>query len=149
MIREWVTVVNWHNDIATLRFDRQSTCNGCQDNSGCGVRALNNFVPFHLRNNEVKIAIGEPLVAGQQVELGIDESGLITSALLVYCIPLLFIFAGGGVTQFLLPNNNLCTLVGILIGMFIGFIVAKRWAKRLEIKERYSLIVLAIKPKIE
>lgn len=149
MIREWVTVINWHNDIATLRFDRQTSCYGCHDNGDCGINALNHLVPIHLQHNEVKVAIGEPLVAGQQVELGIDESGLITSALLVYCIPLLFIFVGVLAAQWLFPNNNLCTLLGILTGMFIGFIIAKMWAKRLEIKARYHLIVLTIKPIID
>lgn len=149
MIREWLTVVNWHKNIATLRFNRNTSCNGCQESQDCGIKALNNLVPFSLQNNEIKIAIGEPLIAGQQVELGINESGLITSAFLVYCVPLLFIFAGVCVTQYVLPNNNLSTLAGILVGMFIGFFIAKMWAKRLEVKMRSGLVVLAIKPIIE
>ncbi len=145
MIREWVTVVKWHKGIATLRFNRQAMCHACHDNRGCGIKALNGLLP-HLQDNELKIAIREPLIVGQQIELGIDESGLIKSALLVYCLPLFFLFFGIFIIHYSLPNNNFYILAGMLVGMMIGFIIAKRWAKRLENKGRYKPVILTIKP---
>lgn len=41
MIKEWATVVSWHNGVAQVHCDVKASCSSCASRAGCGSRVLN------------------------------------------------------------------------------------------------------------
>ncbi len=82
MIKEWATVVSWHNGVAQVHCDVKASCSSCASRAGCGSRVLNKLGP--QTSHTISVPCEQPLAAGQKVELGIAESSLLGSALLVY-----------------------------------------------------------------
>lgn len=143
MMREWATVIEWRNGIATLICERQSGCSGCQSHSSCGMKVLNKL-GSDKNSRELKIPIPQPLAVGQRVELGIDESILLKSALLIYSVPLLFLFLGLFFAYLLLGSDDLSLVLGAGVGIVTGFIIARFYAIRMERNVRYHPLVLNI-----
>ena len=81
MIKEWATVIDWDNGMAQVSCDVKTSCNSCSSRAGCGTRVLNKLGP--QTSHTISVPSEQPLVAGQKVELGITESSLLGSALLV------------------------------------------------------------------
>lgn len=81
MIKEWAAVIAWDNGMAQVSCDVKTSCNSCSSRAGCGTRVLNKLGPQTSHASAVPSA--EPLVVGQKVELGITESSLLSSAMLI------------------------------------------------------------------
>ena len=141
MLREWATVVAWHEGIATLRCNQQSGCSGCQSRKVCGMGILSEIKPDNVI--EFKVPIKQEVHIGQRVEIGIPESSLLTSALLIYCVPLLGLFVGALLANWLSGENTIVMLSG-LFGGIIGFLLTRYTAKVLETKRHYTHVVLQI-----
>lgn len=141
MMREWATVVAWQQGIATLRCEQKSACSGCQANRTCGMKVLDKL-GSEVRY-DLQIAIEQPLIVGQRVELGIPEASLLRSALLVYILPLLTLFVGASVLNQFFPGD-LSLIAGGLIGGCFGFLIARFYAAKTEQNGAYQLIVLQI-----
>lgn len=141
MMREWATVIAWHDGVATLRCNRQSSCSACQAKATCGVAIMNKVKPNNVL--EFKLPVDRHLSVGQQVELGISEANLLYSALLIYMVPLLGLFIGAGLCHWLL-NNDLAVITGAITGGVAGFFVARRSAVKLEKKRFYQPVILQI-----
>ncbi|VTM88105.1 Sigma-E factor regulatory protein rseC [Raoultella ornithinolytica] len=45
MIKEWATVVSWHNGMAQVHCDVKASCSSCASRAGCGSRVLNKLGP--------------------------------------------------------------------------------------------------------
>lgn len=86
MIKEWATVVSgitaWRRCTATLKPPAAAA----PSRAGCGSRVLNKLGP--QTSHTISVPCEQPLAAGQKVELGIAESSLLGSAMLVYMAPL-------------------------------------------------------------
>lgn len=113
MMREWATVVAWQDGIATLHTEAKTSCNSCQARKGCGSHMLNKLGPKNA--HVMQIASSKPLTPGQRVELGIKESSLLGSALLVYMTPLFGLFLFAGLFQALF-GSDLAAACGALLG---------------------------------
>ncbi|QDY42734.1 SoxR-reducing system protein RseC [Candidatus Pantoea soli] len=122
MMREWATVVAWKEGVATLHSEAKTSCNSCSARKSCGSHALNKLGPKNA--HVMTIASAEPLQPGQRIELGIRESSLLGSALLVYMTPLFGLFLVAGLFQMLF-HSDLAAACGALLGGVAGFIVAK------------------------
>ena len=122
MMREWATVVAWRDGIATLHTEAKTSCNSCSARKGCGSHMLNKLGPKDA--HVMEIASATPLHPGQRIELGIKESSLLGSALLVYMTPLFGLFLLAGLFQALF-HSDLAAACGALLGGIGGFIVAK------------------------
>lgn len=133
MMREWATVVAWHEGVATVHAESKTSCNSCSAKRGCGSAMLNKLGPKNA--HVMTIFSKQPLQAGQRVELGIKESSLLASAMLVYLAPLVGLFAVAGIFESLFATD-VAAAVGALVGGIGGFIVAKgvaaHYGKRLE-----------------
>ena len=69
MIKEWATVVSWHNGVAQVHCDVKASCSSCASRAGCGSRVLNKLGP--QTSHTISVPCEQPLAAGQKVELGI------------------------------------------------------------------------------
>ena len=141
MIKEWATVIAWDNGIAQVSCDVKSSCNSCASRAGCGSRVLNKLGP--QTSHTLSVPCAEPLVAGQKVELGISESSLLGSAMLVYMSPLLGLFVMAALFQVLF-GTDVAALCGAVLGGTGGFLIAKGFSPRLAARESWQPIILSV-----
>ncbi|ENU1228909.1 MULTISPECIES: SoxR-reducing system protein RseC [Providencia] len=141
MVKEWATVVRWQNGRALLRYGSSSGCGSCSARKTCGSYALSKIGPN--TEHELEIAIEQPLVEGQKVEVGIPEGSLIRSALLVYLTPIFGLFIFAGLAQ-AFDFEQLWIAISGVIGGIIGFYVARRLASNWRDDEAFQPVVLQI-----
>lgn len=141
MMKEWATVVSWQQGVALLRCEPKAGCGSCTARSGCGARALNELIPES--EHHLQVQIEQPLEPGQRVEVGIAESSLLRSAMLVYMTPLFGVILGGGLLQWW-QGSDAAALLGAVIGGSAAFLVARLLAARLGEQADYQPVVLQI-----
>ncbi|MFV0264351.1 MAG: SoxR-reducing system protein RseC [Kluyvera sp.] len=141
MIKEWATVIAWDNGVALVSCDVKASCNSCASRAGCGSRVLNKLGP--QTTHTLTVPSAEPLVAGQKVELGITESSLLGSALLVYMSPLLGLFVVAGLFQVLF-GTDIAALCGAVLGGVGGFLIAKGFSPRLAARETWQPVIISV-----
>ena len=141
MMREWATVVAWKDGLPTLHTEAKTSCNSCQARKGCGSHMLNKLGPKNA--HVMQIASSKPLQPGQRIELGIKESSLLGSALLVYMTPLFGLFLVAGLFQSLF-GSDLAAACGALLGGIGGFIVAKGVSMKFGDREAFQPVILSV-----
>lgn len=141
MIKEWATVIAWDNGMAQVSCDVKTSCNSCSSRAGCGTRVLNKLGP--QTSHTISVPSAEPLVAGQKVELGITESSLLGSAMLVYMSPLIGLFVVASLFQVLF-GSDIAALCGAVLGGVGGFLIAKGFSPRLAARETWQPIIISI-----
>lgn len=141
MIKEWATVIAWDNGMAQVSCDVKTSCNSCSSRAGCGTRVLNKLGP--QTSHTISVPSAEPLVAGQKVELGITESSLLGSAMLVYMSPLLGLFVVAALFQVLF-GSDIAALCGAVLGGVGGFLIAKGFSPRLAARETWQPIIISV-----
>ncbi|ROR05730.1 SoxR-reducing system protein RseC [Erwinia sp. JUb26] len=141
MMREWATVVSWQNGVATLHSEIKTSCSSCSARKGCGSHMLNKLGPKNA--HVMKISSPDPLIPGQRIELGIAESSLLSSALLVYMSPLVGLFILAGLFQMLF-HSDLAAACGALLGGIGGFIIARGISSILGRSASYQPVILSV-----
>ncbi|WP_109392970.1 SoxR-reducing system protein RseC [Proteus terrae] len=141
MVKEWATVIHWHEGRALLRYGSSSGCGSCQARAACGSYLLNKIGPETVHQLELPVA--QPLVEGQKVEVGIPENNLLLSAMLVYLTPLIGLFIVAGIASLWLSSEFAIFCSG-LVGGGLGFLFAKKVATWWSKDEGFEPIVLQI-----
>ncbi|MCC8378993.1 MULTISPECIES: SoxR-reducing system protein RseC [unclassified Xenorhabdus] len=141
MVKEWATVVRWQQGRAVLRYGSSSGCGSCQAKTACGSYLLEKLGPENIHQLELEIA--QPLQPGQKVEVGIPESSLLRSAMLVYLTPLLGLFLGGLLSQYW-TAEQLWVCIGGIAGGLAGFAFARKIAAYWDNQQAYQPVVLQI-----
>lgn len=141
MIKEWATVIAWDNGMAQVSCDVKASCNSCASRAGCGSRVLNKLGP--QTTHTITVPSTEPLVAGQKVELGITESSLLGSAMLVYMSPLLGLFVVASLFQVLF-GTDVAALCGAVLGGVGGFLIAKGFSPRLAARQTWQPVIISV-----
>jgi sigma-E factor negative regulatory protein RseC len=91
MIEENGQVVKVEDDgMVWVETRRQSTCGACADRQGCGTSVLASVLG--QRQAPVRVINSIGAVAGDQVVIGVPESGLLRGSLAVYAVPLAGLF---------------------------------------------------------
>lgn len=124
MIEETGKVVRVDGSDAWIETQPSNTCGSCSDAKGCGVSVLASI--FGRREIRIKVSNEINAVVGQNVIVGIPESGLLLGSLLTYLLPLalLFCFALAGRwlgTVYGLANVEIASILGGLSGLMAGF----------------------------
>lgn len=114
MITQTALITDVHGEIAQVQVIRESTCGQCSVQKGCGTsvfsRVLGNKFSQLSAINQVNAQQGDVVI------LGLQESVLIKSTLLMYLFPLLMMFGGA---VFVLILNSFS---GIALGQ--GWVIA-------------------------
>ncbi|MGD9384975.1 MAG: SoxR reducing system RseC family protein [Thioalkalispiraceae bacterium] len=146
MIEQTAMVIDTHDDIAYVKVQRESTCGQCSLNKGCGTNVFSKV----LGNKFSQLRVLNPVKAekGDVVVLGIHESVLIKSALIMYLFPLVMMFGGAAFMQLLdnwLPGIKIGQ-TGIIVSSFIclllAFIYIRKSSKRHIHNQRYQPFIL-------
>lgn len=89
MIKEKAQVVAVEGEYALVQTLRQSTCSGCAANQGCGTSVLAKVLG--QRYARIKVLNTRQAKVGDTVMIALGENGLLKSALVLYCLPLMAI----------------------------------------------------------
>lgn len=126
MLEEKAVVIAVEGNRVELSTSIKSTCNGCEQQEGCGTGLLARYLAPKPENLTVQTDI--PLSVGQKVVIAMAESALLKMAFISYIMPLLvMIFAVLG-TQSMQQDTNegIAILVG-MVSMAIYYIALKHW----------------------
>lgn len=127
MIEEPGRVVAVEEGAVWVETLRRSTCSACSANAGCG-QGLMEKLGVGQRRGYVRALTDLRLAVGDGVVIGIREDLLVRSSLLVYLLPLLGLFAGAMLAQWLALAESFVILGG-LGGLFILWWLV-RWHTR-------------------
>ncbi len=120
-MRENGRVVAIENDCLWVETIRQSTCNTCSAQKGCGHGMMNKI--GNGRRHHIRVLLGERVATDfaidDQVEISVPEQVLVSGALLVYLLPLVTLLAGASVIGQWWPGDFMA-FIGALCGFAMG-----------------------------
>ena len=118
MIEELAVVVKIENHQVWVEAGQNSACGGCQQKASCTTNALGNV----LKKKTVPVDSCIQLKPGDQVMVAIDESLLLRASLLLYLVPLIALFTGAGIADWLSANNALSADLWIAGSALLSFL---------------------------
>ncbi len=101
MIEELAVVVKIENHQVWVESEGNSACGGCQQKTSCTTNALGNV----LKKKSVPVDSEIQLQTGDKVMIAIDENLLLRASLLLYLLPLVALFTGAGIADWLLADT--------------------------------------------
>ena len=101
MIEELAVVVKIANHQVWVEAGQNSACGGCQQKASCTSNALGNV----FKKKSVLVDCDIQLKTGDEVMVAIDENLLLRASLLLYLVPLIALFIGAGIADWLLPDS--------------------------------------------
>jgi len=102
MIEELAVVVKIENHQVWVEAGQNSACGGCQQKASCTTNALGSV----LKKRSVPVDCDIQLKTGDEVMVAIDESLLLRASLLLYLLPLIALFTGAAIADWLLADNT-------------------------------------------
>ena len=145
MIEESGQVVAVQGEFAWIESERTTTCGSCAVRKGCGTSAIAKV----LGQRRVRLRVLNRINAsvGDDVVIGIAESGLVRGSLAVYAVPLIGLFAGALAGQLLGrqvfdTQSDLLAIFGAISGFVAALIWLKRFSRNTEKDAAYQPVVL-------
>jgi len=102
MIEELAVVVKIENHQVWVENGQSSGCGGCQQKASCTTNAIGSV----LKKKSVPVDCDIQLKTGDEVVVAIDENLLLRASLLLYLMPLIALFTGAGIAEWMLPDND-------------------------------------------
>lgn len=133
MIEELAKVVKIENHQVWVESGQNNACGGCLQKASCTTNALGNI----LKKKSVPVDSNIQLKTGDEVMVAIDESLLLRASLLLYLLPLIALFTGAGIADWLLADNILYVDLWIVGSAFLSFLFSL-WL----INKAQSLLIL-------
>ncbi len=124
MIEERGRVVGLESGAVWVQTQPQGTCSGCAARSGCG-QGLMDGLGLSGRRGLTRAVTDLHLQVGDSVVIGISESALLRSTLLVYLLPLLLLLVGALLAQAMGLGEPF-----VILGGLAGFACAWLWVRR-------------------
>ena len=145
MIEEQGQVVEVQGEFAWIEGERTTTCGSCAVRKGCGTSAISKV----LGQRRVRLRVLNRIDArvGDQVVIGIAESGLLRGSLAVYAVPLLGLFAGALAGQLLgsvvsVMQSDFFAITGAISGFIAALVWLKRFSRNKEKDAAYQPVTL-------
>ncbi|KLV06781.1 sigma-E factor regulatory protein [Photobacterium aquae] len=140
MMRSLATVVAVERGSITVSCQQQTSCGSCASRDSCGTGLVSKALPG--RRHELTIATKLKANVGDTVEIGLAERSMLTSALLVYVLPLLCLVLGAIFGQWWFVSLSGGGELGVIASAFAfaggGLWLARRYARRLEGQSAYQ-----------
>lgn len=145
MIEEHGQIIRTEGQVAWVLTQRKSTCGQCAAQKGCGTNVFSKVLGNKMV--EFKAINTTDASAGDEVVLGLRESVLLKSAILMYVLPLLSMFAFALLT--IAVGHVLSVTISqawislfAVLGLLCGFLCVRQFARFHEMDERYHPTVL-------
>ncbi|MCK9637591.1 MAG: SoxR reducing system RseC family protein [Methylobacter tundripaludum] len=120
MIEESAIVVKIENHQVWVESGPYSACGGCLKKASCATNAIGSV----LKKKSVPVDSDIQLKTGDQVMVAIDENLLLRASLLLYLTPLIALFTGAGIADWLLADNAKSADVWIAGSAVLSFLVS-------------------------
>ena len=129
-------VVCVEGPMARVRTTRSEACATCSARGVCH--------PFDEQTNEILVKNTIGAKAGQEVQLVMRSSSLISASLLLYLLPLCFVIASAVVGHFFAKETGLLSLstgllIGVGLGLLVSFFTVRSLARRLERSKTFEI----------
>ena len=134
MIEELAVVVKIENHQVWVEAGQNSACGGCLQKASCTTNALGSV----LKKKSVPVDCNIQLKTGDEVMVAIDENLLLRASLLLYLVPLIALFAGAGIADWLLTDNTRYAELWIAGSAVLSFLLSL-WL----INKAQSLLILS------
>lgn len=118
MIEALAVVVKVDGHHIWVEAGQNSACAGCVQKASCSSNVLGNT----LKKKSVPVDSVIKLNVGEQVLVGIDEQLLLRASLLLYFLPLMALFTGAGISDWLLAGMQNADVVTAASG-FLSFLL--------------------------
>ena len=152
MLIEEGTVVAVEEDGLWVETMKQSACEKCSAKAGCGQRLLNSSggtkmskIKAYFSSSGVSHSASDTTskiwVAGDRVEIGIEEQALVTATLLAYMVPLLMMVVVAYLAS-LVSSADSVTVTGAVIGLLAGGAYSRWYAQNHKSDCRFHAVVL-------
>lgn len=123
MLEETGTVIAIEGAYAVIETIPRSACGHCNVGDSCGTSVLAGV--FSKRRNQVRLLNHLNLSVGERVVIGINESVLLSTAVMAYLLPLLLMIMFAVITN-LLGFGDAVSFVFSLLGLFAGMQLTNR-----------------------
>ena len=124
MIEEEAIVISKDKEFAEVDIIRTKPCGLCGKTQGCGNSIWGKVFSFKKRKIQIRNNINAKV--GEKVKLIIEENYLLKTSLLLYGVPLFFLFGGMiAFEYFFEATNDLVVFFGGALGLLIGIILLK------------------------
>ncbi|MFI3118409.1 MAG: SoxR reducing system RseC family protein [Methylococcaceae bacterium] len=141
MIEELAVVVKIENHQVWVESGANSACGGCLQKASCTTNALGSV----LKKKSVPVDSDIQLKTGDQVMVAIDENLLLRASLLLYLLPLIALFTGAGLADWLATDNADVWIAGSAMLSFLFSLWLINKAQSLLIMNYYARPVVVRK----
>jgi sigma-E factor negative regulatory protein RseC len=146
MIEETGQIVDVQGAFAWIESERTGSCGSCAAQQGCGTGAIAKV----LGQRRVRLRVLNRIEArvGDNVVIGVSESGLLRGSLAVYAVPLSGLFAGALAGYALASRFNPAwpadpvAIAGALAGFVAGLVWLRGFSRRTAMDPAYQAVVL-------
>lgn len=114
MFIEQAVVIKYENGIVEAECQSQQSCGGCAAKASCGAASLGE-INGERSSLRFKIPTDEPYQIGQRINLGLKESSVLLSALLLYSLPLFVLMLTTIIGGIWIGNELLLTLLIVIM----------------------------------
>ncbi|MGD8977722.1 MAG: SoxR reducing system RseC family protein [Gammaproteobacteria bacterium] len=131
MIIETARVLRVTGAVAWVSCESHAGCQRCAEGRGCGGGVLGRLLGERLREVRVDTA-GYRLAPGDRVSIGLSETALLQSSLVMYLVPLLTMLAAALIADLLapLPWRELASVIAAVPGLLAGLALAREFGRR-------------------
>jgi len=109
----------------------RSGCNACSEKVSCGTGLLSEFLQQKSSTLKLEANHFPKVQAGDEVLLTIPDGVLVKISLLLYGLPLFFLLLSALSFQ---QSEPLFQVLGASIGIYVGWLLAKKWSRVVELK---------------
>ena len=117
MLEETGKVIAIDGSYAVIETEQRSACGHCNVGDSCGTSVLAGL--FKRRRNHVKLLNHLNLSKGDMVVIGINESVLLSTAVLAYLLPLLLMILLAIISNLTGFGDDI-SFVASMLGLFVG-----------------------------
>ncbi|GLO59904.1 sigma-E factor regulatory protein RseC [Vibrio sp. MACH09] len=139
-----VDVIDGKYNVA-ISCEQQTSCRHCSSQQTCGTGIISKAVGN--KSHQWQLETSMEVSVGQTVEVGLPEKQLIQFASIVYIVPLLLLFIGAMIGQWLATQIGSGEGVVIAISvmfMFAGVWLAKWLAKKQQSQSEQSVTLIRV-----
>jgi sigma-E factor negative regulatory protein RseC len=147
MLMEMGRIVAIEQDHLWVETINQSACGTCAAEKGCGQSLLANslLAKWAARNAYLKVSIDGRNPASfnvnDAIRIGLPEGVVVSSSLLMYCLPILLLLAGGAAGEYG-AGSETASVFGALLGLLGGGGLVKLYSIRFVRNRRLQPIIL-------
>jgi len=141
MIEELAVVVKTENHQVWVESRQSGACAGCGQKASCSALAIGNVIGKKAVAADSRIS----LRVGDEVIVAVDEGLVLKASLLLYLLPLLAMFMGAGMAEWLLADAahaELWTAGSALSGLLLSMWLINRCQKLFLMIHRARPVVL-------